>query len=60
MAEKTLDRVKESIKRDFEKQFPQEKLYGKVFSIYLLDKYSSLLLKIYQKTKQEQNGITGK
>jgi hypothetical protein len=51
MAEKTLDKVKESIIRDFEKQFPKEKLYGKVFSIYLLDRYSNLLLRIYKKAK---------
>ena len=54
MAEKTLDKIKESIIKDFEKQFPKEKLHGRVFSIYLLDKYSSLLLKIYQKAKRQE------
>lgn len=53
MTEKTLERVKESVIRDFEKQFPKEKLYGKVFSVYLLDRYSTLLLKIYKKAKRQ-------
>ena len=53
MAENNLDRVRESIIKDFEKQLPKEKLYGKVFSVYLLDRYSKLLLKIYQKAKRQ-------
>jgi len=59
MTEKTLDKVKESIIKDFNKQFPKEKLYGKVFSIYVLDRYATLLLRIYKKAnKREQDGIT--
>lgn len=53
MTEKALERVKESVIRDFEKQFPKEKLYGKVFSVYLLDRYSTLLLRIYKKAKRQ-------
>lgn len=54
----TLDKVKESIISQFKKDFPNEQLYGKIFSLYLLDKYSNLLLKIYKHA--EQNGIIGK
>lgn len=49
---KTLEQVKESILRTFARDFPNEKLYGKVFSIYLLDRYSLLLYKIYKKANK--------
>jgi len=54
MTEKTLERVKESVIKDFNKQFPKEKLYGKVFSIYLLDRYANLLLKLYRKANKQE------
>lgn len=52
MAEKTVKSIRESIINQFEKDFPEEKLYGKVFSLYLLDRYARLLFRIYEKAKK--------
>ena len=52
MAEKTLKQIKESIIERFKKDFPGEKTDGKIFTLYLMDRYSNLLLKIYKKAKQ--------
>jgi hypothetical protein len=52
MAEKTLQRIKDSILTQYKTIYPDEKINGKVFSGYILDKYARLLLKIYQKAKK--------
>jgi len=52
MAEKTIKTIRESIIREFEKDFPEEKVYGKVFSLYLLDRYATLMFKIYERAKK--------
>lgn len=54
MAQKTIQQIKDSIFADYEKQFPKERLWGKVFSIYLLDKYARLLYRIYQKANKQE------
>jgi len=47
--ERSIESIKQAIIKDFEKQLTGEKLYSRVFSIYLLDRYAQLLYKIYQK-----------
>jgi hypothetical protein len=49
MAEKTLKQIRDSIVAQYKKDYPDEDLYGKVFSLYVLDRYSRLLLGIYMK-----------
>ena len=49
MAEKTLKQIRDSIVVQYKKDYPDEDLYGRVFSLYVLDRYSRLLLGIYMK-----------
>jgi hypothetical protein len=54
MADKTTKSIKESIIRQFGADYPAEKLYGKVFSLYLLDRYTKLLFRLYEKAKKDK------
>ncbi len=52
MAEKTLQELRNSIIEQYRKDYPGEKINGKVFSMYLLERYARLMYKIYQKAKK--------
>jgi hypothetical protein len=52
MAAKDFKGIRESVIADFQKQFPEERLYGKIFSLYLLDRYSRLLFRLYTKVER--------
>jgi hypothetical protein len=52
----TLKRVREAIIEQFREDFPDEKIYTKVFSLYLLDRYSRLLFKIHQRAEEVKQG----
>lgn len=45
----SLKDIKESVIDNFKRNFPNERLHGKVFSIYVLDLYAKLIYKIYKK-----------
>jgi hypothetical protein len=49
MAGNTLQRIQDGIIAKYKKEYPDEKLYGKEFSLYLLVRYARLLYKLYQK-----------
>jgi hypothetical protein len=51
MASLTLKRVKENIIDKFRKDHPVERLSGKVFTVWLLDKYARLLYSVYRAKK---------
>ena len=51
MASITLKRVKENIIDKFRKDHPVERLSGKVFTVWLLDKYARLLYGVYRSKK---------
>lgn len=53
MAGKTLQSIKDYILDNYKKDFPGERLYGKVFATYLLERYAKLLYKIYQKAQKK-------
>lgn len=53
MADRTLASVKEGIIAEYRKEYPNERLNGKIFSIYLLDRYARLLLRLYKKAKDK-------
>jgi hypothetical protein len=52
MAEKTFKQIREGIIEQFKKDYPDERLYGRVFSLYLLDRYARLMFKIYEKARK--------
>ncbi len=52
MAEKTTKSIRESIIKQYEKDYPEEKLWGKVFSLYLLTRYATLMYKVYQQARK--------
>jgi|GEM_PF-4490659 hypothetical protein len=47
----TLNELKKKVVEDYQRQLPGERLYGKIFSVYVLDKYAKLLLRIYRKVE---------
>ena len=49
---KTPKEIKESVIEDYQKKFPGERLYSKVFSIFVLDKYVRLVSRIYKKADE--------
>jgi hypothetical protein len=51
MAAKTFRQIKESILQQYKEDYPDERLYGRVFSLYLLNRYVSLLLKIHERAE---------
>lgn len=53
MATKTLQLIREAIINKFERDFPGEKLYGKPFSLYILDRYAKLLYRIHLKSLEK-------
>ena len=53
MSGKTLKEIKEQVLEKYKKDFPGENLYGKVFSIYILDRYTRLLYRIYKKSTEK-------
>ena len=52
MTLKSQKEIRESILEDYKKQFPGERPYSKVFSIYLLDKYTRLVSRLYKKAEE--------
>jgi hypothetical protein len=52
MSERTLKSVKENIVAQFNRDYPEERLYGKVFSLYILDRYAKLMYRIYKKAEK--------
>ena len=52
MTEKTLRQIREGILEQYKKEFPDEKLYCKVFSVYILDRYAKLLYRLYKKAQK--------
>ena len=52
MAQKTFKTIKESIIQQYKDDYPDESLYGKVFSLYILDRYARLVYKIYEKAEK--------
>jgi hypothetical protein len=53
MADVGIDQIKKAIIKRFEEQATGEEIYSKVFSLYILDKYATLLWKIYQKVEKK-------
>ena len=53
MRVKTLKEIKESILKQYKEDYPDEALYGKIFSLYLLDRYARLLFSIYKKAGEK-------
>ena len=53
MATKTIKQIKSSIIDEYKKDFPGEKVSVSVFSTYVLERYSKLLYKIYQKVEKK-------
>jgi hypothetical protein len=51
MADITLKRVKENIITKFRKDYPNERLGGKVFTVWILDKYARLMYSVYKAKK---------
>jgi hypothetical protein len=51
MAEKTIEQVKKAVIREFERLATSEPVYSKAFSLYILDKYCTLLYKLYKKSE---------
>jgi hypothetical protein len=47
----TLNELKKKVVEDYQRQLPGERLYVKIFSVYVLDKYAKLLLRIYRKVE---------
>ena len=54
MAERTIKSVQDGIVKQFEKDYPEEKLWGKVFSLYLLTRYATLLYRVYEKARKDK------
>ena len=54
MAAKTFRQVKESIIQQYKEDYPDERLYGKIFSLYLLDRYAKLLFKLCEKAGKDK------
>lgn len=53
MAEKNLKQIRENIIESFHKDFPGERVNGKIFSLYILDRYATLLYKLYKKASKK-------
>ena len=51
MTDITLKRVKENIIYKFRKEYTNERLSSKVFTVWLLDKYARLLYSVYRAKK---------
>jgi len=49
-----VQRIKEGIITRYKKEYPEEKVYSKAFSLYLLNKYARLLYKIYQQAGKDK------
>ena len=54
MAMTTLHRIRDGIIARYKKEYPEEKVYSKAFSLYLLNKYARLLYKIYQQAGKDK------
>ena len=54
MAAKTFRQVKESIIQQYKEDYPDEILYGKIFSLYILQRYVTLLLKLCEKAGKDK------
>jgi len=54
---KTYEEVREGVIAEYKKNYDGERLFGKVFSVYILDRYVKLLLRIYKKAEQKQEGV---
>ena len=53
MAERSLNSIRKSVVERYKKDYPDEVVYGRLFSIYLLDLYSRLLYRIYKKANDK-------
>lgn len=53
MAEKNLKHIKQSIIEAFKRDFPGESTDGKIFMLYIMDRYSNLLYRIYKKVEEK-------
>ena len=52
MSNKTVQSIQDGLIRQFEKDRPGEKIYGKAFSLYLLERHARLLYRIYERSKK--------
>jgi len=52
MAQKTFNQIKESVLTQYKKDYPDESLYGRIFSLYILDRYAKLLFRLYEKAEK--------
>jgi hypothetical protein len=50
----TFNELKDGIIEDYHRKLPGEKLYGKIFSIYILDRYIKLLIKLYRQAAKRR------
>ena len=55
MTLKSFRELREDVFAGYKRQFPGEKLYSKVFSVYVMDKYIRLLMRIYKKSEEIKN-----
>lgn len=51
---RTYDEIRDSVIEAYKKNYSGERLWGKVFSVYILDRYVKLLAKIYKKAEQRK------
>ena len=51
---KTLKEIKESVLKQYKDDYPDEAVYGKIFGLYILDRYCRLMFNIYKKAGEKE------